>query len=92
MSEDDFEDFGTIDIDALADEESPEDQSTANGSSIAFILEYGKRKILLSADAHPDLLVKSLENLGSSADNPIKLDAFKVPHHGSKYNISLKRS
>ena len=26
--------------------------------------------------------------MGSSASHPLKVDAFKVPHHGSKYNIS----
>lgn len=88
VTDDDLEDFGTIDIEALADEKFSDDHSPANGSSIAFILEYKNRKILLSGDAHPDLLVKSLKNLGSSVNNPIELDAFKVPHHGSKYNIS----
>lgn len=86
--DDDMEEFGPIDIDALAEEVFTEDSSSANGSSIAFILEYKNRKILLSGDAHPDLLVKSLKNMGSSASHPLKVDAFKVPHHGSKYNIS----
>lgn len=85
---DDIEDFGAINIDALAAEAFKEDGSEANGSSIAFILDYKGIKVLLSGDAHVDLLVKSLKNLGATAENPMRLDAFKVPHHGSKYNIS----
>ncbi|MBW1799850.1 MAG: hypothetical protein JRJ85_03890 [Deltaproteobacteria bacterium] len=88
IADDDLEDFGAVDIDALADEEFSNDHSDANGSSIAFILEYKNRKALLSGDAHPDLLVKSLTHLGVSKEDPLALDAFKVPHHGSKYNIS----
>lgn len=88
VPDDDLEDFGTIDIEALAEEEFPDDHSPANGSSIAFILEYKNRKMLLSGDAHPDLLIKSLKDAGVSENNPIKLDAFKIPHHGSKYNIT----
>ena len=44
--------------------------------------------MLLSGDAHVDLLLQSLENLGVTASNPLEINAFKVPHHGSKYNIS----
>lgn len=88
VTDDDLEDFGTIDIEALDEEEFLDDPSEANGASIAFIIEYKNRKILLSGDAHEDLLVKNLKNLGSSVSNPIELDVFKVPHHGSKYNIS----
>ena len=88
--DDEIETLGSnnIDIERLASEEFKEDPSSANGSSIAFILEYKNRKILLSGDAHSDLLVKSLRNLGASENNPLKLDGFKLPHHGSKYNIS----
>jgi hypothetical protein len=86
--DDDIEAFGAINIDELAAEPFEEDSSKANGASIAFILEYKGVRVLLSGDAHVDLLVKSLEGLGASATNPLQLDAFKVPHHGSKYNIS----
>ena len=88
IEEDDLEGFGTINIDLLAEEEFKDDHSEANGSSIAFILEYKDKKVLLAGDAHADLLVKSLKSIGASNDHPIALDAFKVPHHGSKYNIS----
>ncbi len=88
VKDDEEEEFGGIDIEALADEAFSCDSSSANGSSIAFILEYKNRKILLAGDAHPDLLVDSLKKLGSSVEHPVQFDAFKVPHHGSKHNIS----
>lgn len=87
---DELETLGVIDIEQLAAEKFEEDSSKANGSSIAFILEYKNRKILLSGDAHPNLLVQSLKSLGASKNKPLKLDAFKLPHHGSKYNISIE--
>lgn len=87
-TDDDLEEFGAIDIDQLADEAFSHDNSDANGSSIAFILEYKKKKLLLSGDAHPNLLVSRIEQLGASKSAPMVLDAFKLPHHGSKYNIS----
>lgn len=86
--DDEEEEFGAIDIDLLAEESFKADSSTANGSSIAFILEYKNRKFLLAGDAHADLLVDSLKHMGASDDEPVKLDLFKMPHHGSKYNIS----
>jgi len=86
--DDEIEEFGSVDIDALAAEPFREDHSKANGSSIAFLLEYKGIRFLLSADAHADLLVKSLEILGASTAKPLHVHAFKLPHHGSKYNIS----
>lgn len=86
--DDDLESFGAINIDTLANEPFKEDGSAANGSSIAFLLEYGDIRVLLSGDAHAELLASGLKNLGATPDKPFRLDAFKLPHHGSKYNIS----
>lgn len=55
----------------------------ANGSSIAFIARYDGRACLFGADAHADALTASLKRLGA----PVKLDAFKLPHHGSAANL-----
>lgn len=64
------------------------DNSKINNSSIAFLLEVGSMKIIMSSDANPLQLEKALKNLGYSFNNKIKLDFFKIPHHGSKYNSS----
>lgn len=63
------------------------DRSKANGSSIAFTLEVGRRKVLFGGDAHADALVKSLDAFLKPGKR-LKLAAFKVPHHGSRANLS----
>ena len=65
-----------------------EDNDIANGSSIAFLLEIGGFKCLLTGDAHPSVIYDSLQKLGYSKVAPLKIDFMKVPHHGSKHNLS----
>lgn len=68
---------------------TPEDRSAANGSSIAFIFEYEGQRALLGADAHPGLLVQSLHKFAKSIGKQrVPLDLVKLPHHGSKGNVS----
>jgi beta-lactamase superfamily II metal-dependent hydrolase len=68
------------------------DRSVANGSSIAFLLEYDGVSCLLAADAHPRVLAASLKRLMASrnlgAGDRLKLDAFKLAHHGSMGNVN----
>lgn len=63
-----------------------EDTTVTNGSSIAFILQIQDRKLLFLADAHTDLIVKSLKEY--QKDGVIMFDLVKVSHHGSFKNIS----
>ncbi|MCK6600141.1 MAG: MBL fold metallo-hydrolase [Bdellovibrionaceae bacterium] len=65
-----------------------EDKTATNGSSIAFILNIQDRKLLFLADAHPDLIVKSLNKY--VAEGTILFDMIKVSHHGSFRNINSK--
>ena len=44
--------------------------------------------MLLLADASPLDLVEQLQKLGYSPQRPLLVDWIKVPHHGSKRNIS----
>jgi len=67
-----------------------EDSSISNGSSIAFIFEYNKKKLLLLGDAHNSVIVNSLRNLGYSEQQPINIDYVKLAHHGSKKNTSIE--
>jgi beta-lactamase superfamily II metal-dependent hydrolase len=60
------------------------DSSHANGSSIAVLLEYKDRKILLAGDAFSDDLV---DGINSVSDERLTLDVFKLPHHGSRNNV-----
>jgi beta-lactamase superfamily II metal-dependent hydrolase len=65
------------------------DGSVPNGSSIAFVFEYGGRRVLLSGDAHAGVLRDSIRRLlDERGDALLHLDAFKLSHHGSRNNIS----
>jgi metal-dependent hydrolase (beta-lactamase superfamily II) len=75
------------DIEQLLREEFEEDTSAANGSSIALLLEYQDRRILLAGDAHPGTLVESIRRLGVDR---LRLDACKLPHHGSRGSVSVE--
>ncbi|GEP61302.1 hypothetical protein [Reyranella soli] len=73
----------------LAAIDTPRDQSVANGSSIAFLLEHMGRRCLFAADAFSSVLGAALTSLANSRDGrPIELDVFKLPHHCSKGNVT----
>lgn len=80
--------IGKIDVDALADGKETIDRDTANGSSIAFIVEHRGKRALMAADAHPDLLASSLRRLLPEGETRYRIDLMKVSHHGSKFNTS----
>lgn len=78
------------DLETLAKIETPRDQSVANGSSIAFLLEHRGRACLLAADAFSSVLGAALTSLANArGGQPIALDVFKLPHHASKGNVTL---
>ncbi|BAF71688.1 hypothetical protein [Sulfurovum sp. NBC37-1] len=68
--------------------EFEEDKSLPNGSSIAFILEIGDKKILFLGDSHPSVIIDGLKELRYSNRNKLEIDFMKVSHHGSKANTS----
>jgi hypothetical protein len=77
------------DLEALAAVETPRDKSVANGSGIAFLLEYAGRRCLFAADAFSSVLGQALTSLSNSRDgSPVALDVFKLPHHGSKASVT----
>ena len=65
-----------------------EDSRVANGSSIAFIMEYEDKNFLFLADAHPSVVIEGLNKFGFTKDNPLNVELVKVSHHGSMYNTS----
>ena len=79
-----FEPMGPLDVDALAEAPFDEDGAKPNGSSIVLLARLGDRRVLLAGDAHPSTVVAGLDRLGPG---PARLDAFKLPHHGSKANV-----
>jgi beta-lactamase superfamily II metal-dependent hydrolase len=64
------------------------DPSKANGSSIAFIAEFGGKSCVFLGDAHMKVVCAALKRLGYSREKPLKVDAVKVSHHGSKNNLT----
>jgi beta-lactamase superfamily II metal-dependent hydrolase len=74
--------------DILKNDRFEEDQSKSNGSSIAFILEYNNKKLLMLGDAHNKTIVNSLIDLQISENNPLKCEYVKISHHGSKKNTN----
>jgi beta-lactamase superfamily II metal-dependent hydrolase len=79
--------MGGLDISKLAAERFEPDTAEANGSSIALLVRFGRWKLLLAGDAHVDRLVASLKRI-RKGNEPIAVDLFKVPHHGSAHNLS----
>lgn len=57
------------------------DDAVANGSSIAFIAEYGGKSVALLGDAHMPPVEEALRRHA-------RLDAVKMAHHGSDGNIT----
>ena len=83
-----FERLGSLDIDLLSSIDFKEDTSEANGSSIAMLVELNGKKILFGADAHPTVLTSAISKLNNG--KPYQVDLFKLPHHGSKNNVSIE--
>jgi beta-lactamase superfamily II metal-dependent hydrolase len=83
-----FETLSSINVEALAGKPFVEDKSEPNGTSIAFLAEFGGRRVLMGADAHPGVIERALRALGFSESNRLRLDLFKLCHHGSKANTS----
>ncbi len=79
--------FGAPGVPSVGD-----DRSVANGSSIAFLLEYEGVACLLAGDAYPRVLAASLKRLAGSRSpghgDRLRLDAFKLSHHGSMSNVN----
>jgi hypothetical protein len=81
-----FELLGAPDVEALAAEPFSEDTAVANGSSVAMLAEFAGRRLLLTGDAHPGVLTAAIKRLAGGGR--LAVDACKLPHHGSKANVS----
>ncbi|GAB6992134.1 hypothetical protein JCM16418A_41850 [Paenibacillus pini] len=66
------------------------DKSATNGSSIAFILEAGNKKMLFLGDAHPDIVFEQLDNMEKDHNGRIVFDLVKISHHGSSNNTNTR--
>lgn len=79
------------DIEALAISDFDADDSEPNGSSIAFLAEVGDKAILFTGDAHSPVLEAGIRRLlADRCEDVLRLDAYKMSHHGSARNNSLE--
>jgi hypothetical protein len=78
-------DPATLDVEALAKLKEKPDPSVANGSSIALLAEFDGRAVLLTGDAHAEVMAASIKRLLAErgATGRLRLDAMKLSHHGS---------
>ena len=75
-----------LNIPQLAAQQFSEDTAEANGSSIAFLVEYEGKRVLFGADAYPSRILTSLSLV--LGEPPFSFDLVKLPHHGSENNVS----
>jgi glyoxylase-like metal-dependent hydrolase (beta-lactamase superfamily II) len=80
----------TPDVATLAASVFKQDTAEANGSSIVLLLEHEGSSMLLTGDAFPSVVLEGVNRLlAEREDGPrLAVDAFKVPHHGSRANLS----
>jgi beta-lactamase superfamily II metal-dependent hydrolase len=62
----------------------PRDDSPKNQSSISFIITVDDKSFLFLADAPSFQIIKALQDLDYSEDNPLNVEFMKVSHHGSQ--------
>jgi len=66
-----------------------QDTAEANGSSVALLAEHDGKRALLTGDAFPGVLMEAFERLfADRGTEPLRLDAMKVSHHGSRANTT----
>jgi hypothetical protein len=78
------------DVEQLATVRVSEDGAEANGTSIVLLVEHDGASALLCADAFPTVVLKGVKRLlDERGGDRLKVDAFKLPHHGSRRNVNL---
>lgn len=73
------------DVEELNDREFREDESAANGSSIAFLASFGEKTVFFGADSLPSVALGSLKKVYGGK---VPLDLVKLSHHASEHNTS----
>lgn len=77
--------LGDLTIEQMQEMVIKGDDSEANGSSIAFLGTYEGKTCLFAGDAFTDYLLPAIDvMLQESGEDRLRLDAWKLAHHGSK--------
>ena len=76
------------DLAKLAAEHSPKDDSVPNGSSIGLLVEHRGVSAVLAGDGYGPVLAAGLKAVAQARGlDVLPVDAFKLPHHGSRGNV-----
>lgn len=77
-------------IESISNEDKfKEDESTVNGSSLAIVIEYNDKRVMILGDSHCDVIEEYIkEYLKNSNDKRMKFDLINISHHGSNGNTS----
>jgi len=78
IGHDETEDYNK---ESLLKEKHVEDTKPQNVSSIVCLISFDSKALLFTGDSVPSQIL-------NAAKEPIAVDFFKIPHHGSKYNIT----
>jgi hypothetical protein len=65
------------------------DESVHNLSSVIVLAEFDGQRMLLTGDARGDFILDSLREAGLLTGGHIDVDILKMPHHGSRRNVSV---
>lgn len=77
-----------IPLDKLSQKKDKVSSNLINDCSIACILRSSNKSYLMLGDANPKIIYNSLYNLGYNKNSKLKVNYWKLSHHGSKYNIT----
>jgi len=80
----------TLSIESFDNMDENFSSTMTNKSSISFIISCEAHAVLMMGDAPPDLIYQQLLQMNYSRDNPLKLSAIKLSHHGGDNSISSK--
>jgi hypothetical protein len=81
-----------VDLELLTEDASPLDGSKPNATSIALMIEHDGKRALLTGDSTAAELLGGIallrEKHGLAADARVPFDLVKLPHHGSRNNVT----
>lgn len=78
------------DVEGLAAAPFTPDDSLSNAASITLLAEHAGRGVLLTGDALAGDVVTALDRLEGERGGPVDIHALKVPHHGSRANVTTE--
>lgn len=81
---------GRVDVEELAATRFRKDRSKPNAASICLLAEHDGHSLLLAGDALAQDVIDGLERLEAQRGEEVSVDVCKLPHHGSKANVSTE--